>query len=180
MSTTPETAPPSAPPAVPTGGGGDGGGEPIGVVQVSRNVPPKRVVVNQGASVVFGGEPYNPGDTLLLAGPEADALALQGQVIITSHEEIAAWNGKEGEEQRKQALAHIDKQHAAEGTERTHDHGLGRYQHADGEKAIPVDLTSHRQQLAREHQYDPGKPDTMSDDQAGITQPGNDAGKGES
>lgn len=171
MSTNPVTAPPAAPPNQGGAGGGGGGGEPIGIVQVTRNVPPKRVVVNANNTVMWGGKVYNPGDTLLLPGPEADGLAFQGHVIITSHEEVDAWNGKEGEEQRRAALAHVDAIHAEQGTERTHDHGFRKYEHADGKNARQADYTSDRQQLARDHMYDPGKPDVMTNEQAGISGP---------
>lgn len=180
MSTNPVIAPPAAPPTSPTGGGGGGPHELPGTVQVTRNVPPKRVMVLPNQTVVFLGQPYASGETFIMPGPEADALVFQGHVVIVSHEEIKAWNGAEGDAIRKRAAQFIENSHVAvhatsalkeyldgkisaadmdgvvkkarsSAPDMTHDHGFGKYTHADPDRPIPVDLTGHRQQLAQTH-----------------------------
>lgn len=198
-----------APPVIPPGAGGGGGwggdADPNGEhrIQVSRNVPPKRVMVRPGATITIGGKTYSEGETLLLQGPEADNLEFPPfgppAVVIVSHEEINAWNGKEGRDQADAVLGHVDRSHARvaasvafqqylhgemtaaemhkeiqtaekqDAPERTHDHGFGKYTHADGPHGTEMDITKSRQRLAREHLYDPQKPDTMTDDQAGLS-----------
>jgi len=114
---------------------------------VTRNVPPKRGLVVPGTTITVAGQAYEGGDEVLLPGPEADALALDGFIVITSHDEITAWNGKEGRDLHKQAMAHI----AMEGDTPDHDHGFGKYQHADGADATEVEVTNHRARIAQEN-----------------------------
>jgi hypothetical protein len=139
-------------------------------VQVTRNVPPKRVVVTPGNTVVYAGKAHRgvgtyigpDGKELVVTeaesflcgeGPVADQLAFAGHVVVSSHEEIAAWNGSEGDEIRKAGLAEVDSHHKAAGTTRDSDntHGFAKYEHADGADATPVDVTQHRQQVGQRH-----------------------------
>jgi hypothetical protein len=116
------------------------------VVQVTRNVPPKRVRVLPGNSVVYGDKQYTGGDEFVMGdGPAADQLAFAGHVVVVDHEATEAWNGAEGEHIREQALAALDAQHKREGSKRTHHHGFARYKHADGAESAPADLTQDRQ-----------------------------------
>jgi hypothetical protein len=55
-------------------------------VQVTRNVPPKRVAVNDGNTVAWADKSFSGGDSLVLPGPMADQLALGGHVTITDHD----------------------------------------------------------------------------------------------
>jgi hypothetical protein len=97
-------------------------------VTVSRGVPPKRVQVNPGQEVTYAGHTYDEGDEFLVGeGATADTLALGGVVTITDPSAVDAWNGKEGDKIRKQGLAAVDRQHKAEGTKRTHDHGFAPF-----------------------------------------------------
>lgn len=121
-------------------------------VQVTRNVPPKRVMVTPGSTVEYGGKVYKGGDSFLLGdGPVADQFANIGAVVVVEHDAAEAWNGAEGDEIRKHALATIDAAHKAEGTKRSHHHGFAKYDHADGPGATPVDVTQHRQIVAQQH-----------------------------
>lgn len=125
-------APPEAPPAE-TAYQDSGGGE--NQVQVTRNVPPKRVEVLAGNTVVYGDQQYTEGDVFVVGdGPVADQLAFSGHVRVVEHDAAAEWNGEVGAAIRKRA---------GEG------HNLKKYKHADGHGA-PVDVTQHRQQLGRE------------------------------
>jgi hypothetical protein len=97
--------------------------EPALPVAVSRGVPPKRVKAL--AEIRYGGATYQEGDEFLIGeGATADNLALTGMLEIVDHNATDAWNGKEGDKIRKEALAAIDAQHKAEGSKRTHDHGF--------------------------------------------------------
>lgn len=154
MATRDTTRPPAAPPALPPTAYQDSGSDPGHRVQVTRNVPPKRVMVLPGNEVTYAGQTYRDGESFLHGeGATADQLAFSGHVVVVSHEEVDAWNGEEGEEIRKRGLGEIDALHKAEGTKRAEDnhHGFAKYEHADGEDAIPVDVTQHRQQLAQRH-----------------------------
>lgn len=112
--------------------------------QVTRNVPPKRVTVLPGNTVVYGDHAYKGGDSFVMGdGPAADQLAFAGHVTVTDHEATDAWNGAEGEHIREQALAALDAQHKREGTKRTHHHGFAKYKHADDSGA--QDVTNQRQ-----------------------------------
>jgi hypothetical protein len=172
-------APPAAPPrGVAYADSGAGGGHSL---IVTRNVPPKRVQVVPGHEVNYGGRLYTGEDEpfLIGEGSTADQLAFDGHVVVVSHEEVEAWNGKEGDEIRKRALAWVqsseagfrtaeharqlhaglisideyaDAHRAAHAESKpTHDHGFAKYEHADGPDAIPVDVTSHRQQMGQRH-----------------------------
>lgn len=140
------------PPIAPPQTGGGGGPGPSSVL-VTRNVPPKRVQVLPGNQISYGGRTYtsDDGSFLMGDGPVADQMALMGHLVIVSHEEVDAWNGDEGETIRTAALKGIDAHHKATGTTRTHDHGFIKYEHADPNSPMPVDLTSHRTQLAQQH-----------------------------
>lgn len=106
--------PPAAPPAQTAyQDSGDAGGHNV---QVTRNVPPKRVMVNTGNTVSWDDKSFSEGDTVVLPGPMADQLAFAGHVVVVEHEAEAKG-----------------------------------YKHADGADAIPVDVTSHRQQLGQQH-----------------------------
>src|SRR4051794_825525 len=96
-------APPAPPPAVTAY---RDSGNANHSVQVTRNVPPKRVQVVPDHEVSYGGRLYTADDEpfLIGEGATADALAFDGHVVVVSHEEIDAWNGKEGEAIRKRAL----------------------------------------------------------------------------
>lgn len=160
------TTTPGAPPIVPPTGGPPVGtdGEPLGDGKVTRNVPPKRVMVTNGNQVTYAGVSYGPGDSFLIGeGPVADSLAMAGQVVIVDHEQVAEWNGKEGQDTIKRAHALIDNHHAQVGGERTHDHGFAKYEHADGPDAFPVNVTEYRQQAAT----DPRVPRPEAPDQTG-------------
>jgi hypothetical protein len=147
MSDVTAGAPPIVPPVFPGTTFADEGGEPRGTVQVTRNVPPKRVMVNPGSTVTYAGVTYSGGDAFLIGeGPVADAWALAGVVTIVDHEQVAEWNGKEGREIAKRAHQHIAE--SGGGGEPTHDHGFGKYEHADGGEAPPSDITLYRQQAA--------------------------------
>lgn len=124
-----------------------------GGVTVTRNVPPKEAVVNEGQEVVYAGEHYGPGDTILHGeGPVINDLALRGIVTITNHDATKLWNGSQGEAIRKSALSHIDGHIEAQGlAARQHDHGFRKYQHGDSH-GQEVDVTTHRQRLGEFHQ----------------------------
>jgi hypothetical protein len=157
MSTQPSVAPPGAPP-VQAGGGGDGGGDHSlpGNVTVTRNMPPKRVLVLPGNSVNYGGHLYVGGEEgndefVSGEGSAMDGLALLGHVVILNPNATDEWNGKDGDVIRKRAVGHLDALAAAEPNDKTardHDHGFQRYSGGDG---IPQDLTVHRQGLAQQH-----------------------------
>lgn len=172
-------APPAAPPiATAYQDSGDGNAHSV---QVTRNVPPKRVQVVPGHEVNYGGVLYT-GDSepfLIGEGATADQLAFDGHVVVVSHEEVDAWNGKEGDAIRKRALewvkasevAYRVREHAARlasgeigvdeyaeahkaaasDVKLDHDHGFAKYEHADPDNPIPVDLTAHRQQMGQRH-----------------------------
>jgi hypothetical protein len=126
-------SPPEAPPAE-TAYQDSGGGE--NRVQVTRNVPPKRVEVLPGNTVVYGDQTYTEGDVFVLgAGPVADQLAFAGHVQVVEHDASAEWNGEVGDAIRKKA---------GDG------HNLAKYKHADGKDAAAMDVTQHRQQLGAE------------------------------
>lgn len=172
-------APPAAPPAGTTYQDSGSGGQHT--VQVTRNVPPKRVQVVPGHEVVYAGRRYTSEDEpfLIGEGPAADQLAFDGHVVVTSHEEVEAWNGSEGAAIRKRGLGWVQASEAAYRTrdhhaafhsgemsvedytkalrdahgdsKPTHDHGFSTYRHADEDNPIPMDVTQHRQQVAQRH-----------------------------
>lgn len=156
-------APPGAPPNQAGGGGGGGGdGSLPGNVTVTRNMPPKRVIVTPGSSVNYGGHLYVGGEDgndefVSGEGSSMDALALLGHVVIVNPNATDEWNGKDGDVIRKRGLAHADALVAAEPNDKTsrdHDHGFSRYSGGDG---IPQDLTVHRQGLAQQHMQEDRK-----------------------
>lgn len=120
MSDQTPVVPPAAPPMLPPQPPGqlpgvvfhDDAGEPRGTVRVTRNVPPKRVMVLPGHTVTYAGVSYRPGDSFLIGeGPVTDAWAFDGIVTIVDHEQVDEWNGREGEEIRAQAARHIENLH---------------------------------------------------------------------
>lgn len=126
-------APPEAPPAETAYQDSGGGGNQV---QVTRNVPPKRVEVAPGNTVVYADQTYTEGDVFVIgAGPIADQLAFAGHVTVVEHDASAEWNGEVGDAIRKKA---------GDG------HNLKRYKHVDGATSTPVDVTQHRQQLGSE------------------------------
>jgi hypothetical protein len=165
--------------------------EMAGTLYVTRNVPPKRVVVNENCEVSYAGKLYLSGDSILMGeGPVANDFALRNLVTITDQDATEAWNGKEGDAIRAQALSFID-HHGANGNdhvaafvrgeitgaelhkrieaakadapERTHDHGFRKYQHADSH-GQEVDVTMQRQRLGQQHQREGTQ---MTDEDAG-------------
>jgi len=164
-------------------------------VQVTRNVPPKRVQVTPGSVVNYAGRSYTSDDGAFVMGdgPVADALALSGVVVIVSHEEVDAWNGEEGEEIRQRGEAHarndavsadvalhvaaylrgettaseLDKA-VKEARKSAPDATGGFSKYSGAPDATEVDLTTNRQRLGHEHSYDPTKPDKMTDEQGGV------------
>lgn len=157
----PPAAPPQQPPAPPSlpptmFQPNPAGGDPIGQARVTRNVPPKRVVVLNG-TVTYGGVSYNQGDSFIIGdGPSADGLAMLGHVSIVNHDAGDEWNGKEGDEQRKAAHAHLDALAKAdpntESDKRLHDHGFEKYKHAAPGEPMS-EQTPFRQQDAQEQQF---------------------------
>ena len=97
-------------------------------ISVSRSVPPKRVVVLPGNTIVYGGKTYTDGDVIVIGeGVTADQLSFGGHVLIEEHDATEEWNGPVGDRVRADALAAIDAAHSP-GTTRTHDHGFARYE----------------------------------------------------
>jgi hypothetical protein len=149
----------------------DSGGGAGHIVIITRNVPPKRVMVTPGNHINYGGKDYygqgvypvaggKPGETRMVTendtflcgeGPVADQWAFAGQAVVLEHDAVEAWNGEEGDKIRKDALAALDAEHKARGEERLHDHGFVKYEHADTDNPIPMDITAARQQLAQKH-----------------------------
>lgn len=155
-------APPGAPPNQAGGGGGGDDHSLPGNVTVTRNMPPKRVIVLPGNTVGYAGHLYVGGEDgndefVSGDGSSMDALALLGHVVIVNPNATDEWNGKDGDVIRKRGRAHADAAAAAEPndlTERVHNHGFDRYSGGDG---IPQDLTVHRQGLAQQHMQDDRK-----------------------
>lgn len=157
------TIPPAAPPATPPGGPPQlppvafqqPGGDPnVGSPRVTRNVPPRKVMVNNG-TVTYGGQSYGPGETFVMGdGPAADGLAMLGQVTIVEYDATDEWNGPAGDKIRKAAHAHLDALAKADpntdSDKRAHDHGFEPYKHAAPGEPADAEYTSQRQRMAQE------------------------------
>lgn len=105
-----------------------------GGVTVTRGVPPMRVTVNPDNTISMYGQSYGPGDEVLIAeGGVAMALELAGHVTVVERDASDAYHGKEGAELRKAAK------------------GLDVELPARHEPSQQMDVTFHRQALARDH-----------------------------
>src|SRR6266700_978941 len=109
--------------------------------RIFRNSTPKRFRVGPGNTLVYGDKLYGPGDMLLLQGPEAVELEVEGHGEIVDYDATEAWNGEEGAKQRK-GHPDYEKGGALEGQH--------TYAHADGH-GQEVEVTQNRQYLARKH-----------------------------